>query len=38
MRCDTLLKKEQLTHDVVRLTLERPKDYFTAGRHRLPAR
>lgn len=28
----TLLKKEQLTHDVVRLTLERPKDYFfTAG-------
>ncbi len=28
----TLLNKEQLTHDVVRLTLERPKDYkFTAG-------
>lgn len=27
-----LLNKEQLTHDVVRLTLERPKDYnFTAG-------
>lgn len=28
----TILKKEQLTHDVVRLTLERPKGYpFTAG-------
>lgn len=28
----TLLNKEQLTHDVVRLTLERPKGYdFTAG-------
>ncbi len=28
----TVLRKEQLTHDVVRLTLERPKDYyFTAG-------
>lgn len=28
----TLLDKEQLTHDVVRLTLQRPKDYFfTAG-------
>jgi ferredoxin-NADP reductase len=27
-----ILKKEQLTHDVVRLTLERPKSYvFTAG-------
>lgn len=27
-----VLKKEQLTHDVVRMTLERPKDYFfTAG-------
>ncbi len=24
----TLLNKEQLTHDVVRLTLQRPKDYF----------
>lgn len=28
----TILKREQLTHDVVRLTMERPKDYFfTAG-------
>ncbi|MBK8580273.1 MAG: FAD-binding oxidoreductase [Flavobacteriales bacterium] len=28
----TILNKEQLTHDVVRLTLERPHDYkFTAG-------
>lgn len=28
----TLLRKEQLTHDVVRLTLQRPTDYsFTAG-------